>query len=1306
MKYSLLFSALLLSAVMVGCSDNPIDESYAIIPEGQVDTRTITVGVGDQYGEGALGSRVTVDDSDSAMWYYMWESDDDVLGWDDTGYISQFTMSSLFDNYATFTGDADESATSMRLLYPYDESMIVDGTFTIDLSTQSLDFSNASDSFAQNNLYLTTDLFEIADDAVAGSMNHLLSIVELQITPNNISGDLYLESATIKGLNMNKATVDFTTAEVTVASDDDTIVVEFTNPSKLVNNLKYSLPFSIIPYTASAGDIYSVSLTFTDGSTYGVKLIDGDSELLGVREFSSEFEFPAGIRTPFTLSFNASTDLCAPIRMALADFSASFSTTDEKWYVTDYVVSDASQFSGLKDAITAANSSYAPFVVFENILSVTAEAFKDYDGSFTVEGSIATAVEESAFASASGVTAIDLPTVETVAASAFRDCVGLTELALPSLTDTDVNGDYTYSGLTNIVSLDLESYTAISANATFASNTAMTSLNLPNVVTIDGDETFTNCSALTDFSLPMLSSINGSSVFSGCNIINLDLGSLGDGVTYINPAAFDGATTSATTLTINPDVSANFAVDTDNGTLTFEDNSSITFGAIVLDGYNQYYLADYSSTMEIPTTQTWYVNDSELTADACAGLRDAIELAQTYGKYKNEGPIIKCVKATSIAADTFSSLADVDFTGSYSIELSVYAGSLGENTFNSSALTAIEAPYVTALESGALANTLLTDLTLSCVTSLADSSLSTTTLTDLMLGTGGDGVSTITGQPFDTSNTTGVFLVMKINSSAITISGSKLSWSDSGTSYSATFGQIIEFNAMGDPISTYSASNYPSGDIWYVSDLTVSSASEFAGLKSAITAANNSGTTPAITFEMMMSIPAEAFKDFTGSFSLVLPYVSSLGDSVFSGCTNLKSLDLSEVTSVGAAAFKDCQSLTALSLPSLTDTNVSGGYTYYGLSSVTSLSLPSYTSITGESTFANCPNLSSLTLDNVTAINGNNMFSGCTSLTSLVLPQICTLTGSEIFAGCTFTTLDFGYTGDGIVTYIDVNAFSNCDISGTTLNLEKAADRFINYTLSGNTLNISGTTYTFAAINFEEKQPSTLVEYDAESYPSVDTWYIEDTSATADDFVNLKLAILSANSAGVEPTIVFTNMLAIPASAFCGTSTSYYAGVFSVELEVATSIGSTAFAYITKMNYIHAYEVTSLSTLTAAFTTLDRIYMPKLVTLPAQGLRRNRSTEIDLPLLVTINNNAFNDSSTTAKVYKLGYLGDGVSTITNGAGQTFASAANADCSYITLNIKFASTFSSGTIDYSAKSLTFGSYSDTFAADSDFYYSGE
>ena len=187
------------------------------------------------------------------------------------------------------------------------------------------------------------------------------------------------------------------------------------------------------------------------------------------------------------------------------------------------------------------------------------------------------------------------------------------------------------------------------------------------------------------------------------------------------------------------------------------------------------------------------------------------------------------------------------------------------------------------------------------------------------------------------------------------------------------------------------------------------------------------------------SIGERAFYQCTGILSVTIPSsVTSIGVLAFGYCTGISSVTIpTSVTSIGHSAFYGCTGLTLVNFNAINCVStiatstpaIFGGcristfnfgssvtrvpsYLCYGLSWLTSVSLPNSLSVIGASAFYGCTGLTSITIPpSVTSI-GNSAFQNCSGLTTLNFNAIsCSFSESSnlVFSGSTnITTVNFG----------------------------------------------------------------------------------------------------------------------------------------------------------------------------------------------------------------------------------------------------------------------------------------------------------
>ena len=228
------------------------------------------------------------------------------------------------------------------------------------------------------------------------------------------------------------------------------------------------------------------------------------------------------------------------------------------------------------------------------------------------------------------------------------------------------------------------------------------------------------------------------------------------------------------------------------------------------------------------------------------------------------------------------------------------------------------------------------------------------------------------------------------------------------------------------------------------------------------------------------SIGSSAFYGCTGLTSITIPNgVTSIGGSAFSGCTGLTSITIpNSVTSIGDDAFRGCTGLDSIvwnavkcsgwrnyyaspfySIKDSITTFTFGDsvesipdYLCYGMSKVSSITIPKSITSIGNRTFDGCIGLDSIVWnavkcsgwsnynaspfysmkDSITSFTfgdsvesiPNYLCYGMSKLTSMTIPESITSIGSSAFGGCTGLT---SITIPHMVTSIGSSAFSGCE---------------------------------------------------------------------------------------------------------------------------------------------------------------------------------------------------------------------------------------------------------------------------------------
>ena len=149
--------------------------------------------------------------------------------------------------------------------------------------------------------------------------------------------------------------------------------------------------------------------------------------------------------------------------------------------------------------------------------------------------------------------------------------------------------------------------------------------------------------------------------------------------------------------------------------------------------------------------------------------------------------------------------------------------------------------------------------------------------------------------------------------------------------------------------------------------------------------------------------------------------VTSLGNS-FYGCSSLTSITIpSSVTSLDRLCFSGCSSLTSITIPS--SVTSLGSECFRGCNSLTSITIPSSVTSLGGDCFRDCRSLTSITIPSSVTSLGTECFRDCNSLTSITIPSSVTSLGKYCFGGCIGLT---SITIPSSVTSLGRGCFENC----------------------------------------------------------------------------------------------------------------------------------------------------------------------------------------------------------------------------------------------------------------------------------------
>ena len=159
-----------------------------------------------------------------------------------------------------------------------------------------------------------------------------------------------------------------------------------------------------------------------------------------------------------------------------------------------------------------------------------------------------------------------------------------------------------------------------------------------------------------------------------------------------------------------------------------------------------------------------------------------------------------------------------------------------------------------------------------------------------------------------------------------------------------------------------------------------------------------------------------AFEWCSSLTSITIPdNVTNIGENAFYGCSRLTAVYINSISSWCGRSFGNSSAnpLTVAHDLYLNDVLILladlivpegvtsiGDYSFYGCSSLISVTIPDSVTAIGSSAFYGCSNLTSITIpDGVTSI-GDSAFVGCSNLTSITVPDSVISIGDGAFAGC------------------------------------------------------------------------------------------------------------------------------------------------------------------------------------------------------------------------------------------------------------------------------------------------------------------
>lgn len=509
----------------VGCSIDTIDEVIDE-PTAPSSGRELTVAA----SFGSTSTRVGLAEDESSVWNFTWQSDDMLSACFDYADISNnvpFYIQDGFEgNNADFTGTVPDGAINVVFTYPH---RITD----FDLRNQIVVFdeeSKALNAYGEYHVVLTSKSLAVSDveEGADIPLSAKYTAIELKITGStDVSGKI------------TKAIMSYTSGETTT-----TTKLSVTNSPEISPFGSIYIPFSYEPFTTAAGDSFTVTCIFDNGK---VATFIQNSISEGV-------EFAAGTHNYMSVSLDDYTTTGVNSG-EISSYSATQVPNADIWVVTDSEISSKDSYTGLKDALDAANTAGRTIeVVFPNLTTVVASAFNSF----------------------SSLTSISLPVAITLGERNFYSCSSLTSISTPKATDF---GDYAFYNCSSLTSISLPAATTFGFQS-FRQCSKLTSISLPAATTF-GVSSFLACTKLTNISLPAATTF-GNYAFNSCtSLTSLSLGEDCDGIISIGTDFCCNVTTSNINLTIKLAEGSNCSISGNTLTVTNSDTpAEYTFKSI------------------------------------------------------------------------------------------------------------------------------------------------------------------------------------------------------------------------------------------------------------------------------------------------------------------------------------------------------------------------------------------------------------------------------------------------------------------------------------------------------------------------------------------------------------------------------------------------------------------------------------------------------------------------------------------------------------------------------------------------------
>lgn len=252
-------SLLLLSVVAAAFSCAEVEQ---VTPTINNEAKQITIGVA--MPDEAPATRVAVsEDITSGDWVTNWEAGDAIAVSSQSKYaVSKFDIDEGFTSkYATFSGELQDAAKPIRMIYPYENLKMRNNTYGIDLTNQDVVLNSLS-SLSKHSHMINESMIDPTVGLDDQKMVHLTTAMQLNLRFANIEdgatailsrivvgADSSIEIPTQANVNMTK---DASSAEIFNSTTNSTItltlnkceIANYANPEAT----EYSIYFNALPF--------------------------------------------------------------------------------------------------------------------------------------------------------------------------------------------------------------------------------------------------------------------------------------------------------------------------------------------------------------------------------------------------------------------------------------------------------------------------------------------------------------------------------------------------------------------------------------------------------------------------------------------------------------------------------------------------------------------------------------------------------------------------------------------------------------------------------------------------------------------------------------------------------------------------------------------------------------------------------------------------------------------------------------------------------------------------------------------------